>query len=417
MRDIFEEIFTSIRKNKLRTALTGFSIAWGIFMLIVLLGAGNGLQNGMMSNFNFMSSNSLTIYPGRTSMPFGGYQKGRSIKLKEEDGTLLKESFQENIPEVSPVISKQSLLSYKQDYTNTRIQGVLAPYQKLRNIKIKHGRFINEIDEQEHRKVIVIHKKTQETLLRNTAEPLGEYIRVGNIPFQVIGIYDDKGGSHNPEAIAPFSTISAIFNPDLTLGNLSVDLTGINTKEESENFVTRIREKLGRKYHFNPTDMNALWIWDRLKDYLQSQGIFNGIALFIWIIGIGTLIAGIVGVSNIMLITVKERTREFGIRKALGATPASILRLVLLESIFITSLFGYIGMVFGIGLTELVNMAMEKMPQSNDGDTPTIFLNPTVELNIVFMATGILIVAGLIAGYVPAKKAVNIKPIDALRGE
>ena len=418
MRDIFEEIFTSIRKNKLRTFLTGFSIAWGIFMLIVLLGAGNGLKNGMMENFNFMSRNSLTLYPGRTSMPHEGYQKGRRIKLKEDDGTFLQTNFPENVTDVSPLISTSQLLTYKQDYNNSQVQGVTPAYQSLRNIEMQAGRFINEMDQDLSRKVVVIHKKTSETLLRTSANPIGEYIRIGKIPFQVIGIYNDKGGSYNPEVLIPFATAGTIFSPDKTLRNLSVDLTGIHTQEESDEFVKKIRERLGNKHHFNSADTNAIWVWDRLKDFMQSQGIFNGISLFIWIIGIGTLIAGVVGVSNIMLITVKERTREFGIRKALGATPASILKLVLLESIFITALFGYIGMIFGVGLTELVNAGMGQMPQGGgDEQSPTIFLNPTVELSVVFMATAILIIAGLIAGYVPAKKAVSIKPIDALRGE
>ncbi|MEG2946690.1 MAG: FtsX-like permease family protein, partial [Bacteroidales bacterium] len=232
------------------------------------------------------------------------------------------------------------------------------------------------------------------------------------------GIYEDDGGSHNPEVLIPLTTSQAIFAPEGALNMLALDLTGINNAEESEAFVKQIRTKMGRKHYFNPEDSNAIWVWDRLSQFMQNQGIFNGISLFIWIIGIGTMIAGVVGVSNIMLITVKERTREFGIRKALGATPWSILRLVLFESIFITSIFGYIGMIAGVGLTELVNMGMESMGTTNtDEGTPTIFKNPTVDLNIVFLAVAILIVAGLIAGYVPAKKAVSIKPIDALRGE
>lgn len=418
MRDIFEEIFTSIRKNKLRTFLTGFSIAWGIFMLIILLGAGNGLQNGMMSNFRFMSKNSISLYPGQTSMPYAGYQKGRTIKLKDDDAQLLHSSFPENINATSSSIAAYNqLLTYKQDYTNTRVQGIQEAYKDIRNIEMKEGRFINDRDLLEKRKVMVIHQKTRETLLRTAPDPLGQYIRVGKVPFQVIGVYEDDGGSHNPEVLIPLTTSQAIFSPEGALNMLALDLSDINNAEESEAFVKQIRTKMGRKHYFNSEDSNAIWVWDRLSQFMQNQGIFNGIALFIWIVGIGTLIAGIVGVSNIMLITVKERTREFGIRKALGATPGSILRLVLFESIFITSIFGYIGMIAGVGLTELVNMGMEKMGGAADQDTPTIFKNPTVDLNIVFLAVIILIVAGLIAGYVPAKKAVSIKPIDALRGE
>lgn len=417
MRDLFEEIFSSIQKNKLRTFLTGFSIAWGIFMLIILLGSGNGLKNGMMENFRFMSSNSITIYPGYTSMPYHGLPKNRITRLKQEDGKFLLDNYPETIEGVSPVISEYLLITYKQDYTNTRIQGVASEYKQLRNIDIIQGRFINDADQKDKRKVIIVHKKTVETLLRTAANPIGEYLKVGNISFRIIGIYDDAGGSHNPELIIPFSTAQAIFNPSQQISNISLNLKGLSTAEETQNFITTIRQRIGNKYQFNPEDKNALWIWDRLSDYLQSQGIFNGIALFIWIIGLGTMIAGVVGVSNIMLITVKERTREFGIRKAIGATPASILRLVLFESIFITTLFGYIGLIFGVGLTELVNMGLDQMPPSTDEMKPTLFKNPTVDLNIIFLATAILIIAGLIAGYVPAKKAVSIKPIDALRGD
>ncbi|MGL4293633.1 MAG: ABC transporter permease, partial [Bacteroidales bacterium] len=361
----------------------------------------------------------LTLYPGRTSMPFDGYQKGRIIKLKEEDGLFLQNQFPDQISDISPSVSRNFLLSYKQEYTNSRVQGITNGYRDLRNIDIVSGRFINEMDQKQQRKVILIHKKTRETLLRAASNPLGEYIKVGKIPFQVIGIYDDQGGSNNPEVLIPFATASAIFSPDNVLGNLSLELKNLSSQKESEAFTQQIREKLGRKHHFSSTDMNAVWIWDRLKDFLQSQGIFNGIALFIWVIGIGTLIAGIVGISNIMLITVKERTREFGIRKALGATPASILRLILLESVLITSIFGYVGLIFGVGLTELISFGMRQMagPGATDHQSPTIFKDPTVDLGIVFMATAVLIIAGLIAGYVPAKKAVSIKPIDALRGD
>lgn len=418
MRDIFEEILTSIRKNKLRTFLTGFSIAWGIFMLIILLGAGNGLQNGMMSNFRFMSRNSISLYPGQTSMPYAGYQKGRNIKLKEDDAEVLQNSFTENITATSSNISSSNqTISYKQNYTSNRLQGIQPPYQDLRNIEMKQGRFINDHDLQERRKVMVIHQKTRESLLSTAANPIGEYVKVGKIPFQIIGIYEDDGRGQNPDVLIPLTTSEALFQPDGTLNMLALDLTDINNQEESEAFVKQVREKLGRKHFFNPEDHNAVWVWDHLSQFMQSQGIFNGIALFIWIVGIGTLIAGVVGVSNIMLITVKERTHEFGIRKALGATPASILRLVLFESIFITSIFGYVGMIAGVGLTEIVNIAMEKMSANATDDSPTIFQNPTVDIQIVLLAMLILIVAGLIAGYVPAKKAVSIKPIDALRGE
>ena len=272
----------------------------------------------------------------------------------------------------------------------------------------------------EQRKVVVINENTAKNLFLNGESALGKYVQINKILFQVVGIYTDMGGGgRNPSVYIPLNTAMAVFIPGKNYRNISFELKDINSEEESEAFTTVLREKLGKKQQFDPQDQNAIWIWDRLSNYLQTQGIFNGIALFVWIIAIGTLIAGVVGISNIMLITVKERTREFGIRKALGATPGSILRMILLESIIITAVFGYIGMVFGIGLTELINMGMENMSggAAANSETPTIFKNPTVDLSVVFMATGLLIVAGLIAGYIPAKKAVSIKPIEALRGE
>lgn len=422
MRDLFEEIYTSISKNKLRTFLTGFSIAWGIFMLIVLLASGNGLKNGMSENFNYMSKNSLTMWPGRTSTPYKGMQKGRNIKLEEEDVVYLKNTFPSVVGDISPVFSKWGqTISYGKEYTNSGIQGVYPDQLKLGNLEIASGkgRFINLSDLREERKVVVIHKKTADVLFRNGKSSIGEYVKINAVPFRIIGEYINQGGGdQNPPVYIPFTTANSIFNPSGRINSLSLSMNGLTTEEETKGFIEKLRERLGAKHQFDPKDQNALWIWDRLTDYLQTQGIFNGINLFVWIIGIGTLIAGVVGISNIMLITVKERTHEFGIRKALGATPISILSLVLVESIVITAVFGYIGMIFGVGLTELINYGMEQAATGPvDPNQPTIFKNPTVNLDVIFAATAILIIAGLIAGYVPAKKAVSIKPIDALRGE
>lgn len=424
MIDLLEEIFNSIRKNKLRTFLTGFSIAWGIFMLIILLASGNGLRNGMQENFRYMSSNSVSLYPGRTTMPYKGMPKGREIKLKEDDIDYLKKSFPTIVGDITPMTTTwNSTISYKQEYTNPRVEGVNAEYQRLRNIDViaGKGRFINEADLREDRKVALLHENTVKILFRNGENPLGQYVRINKIPFQVVGIYTDmSGGGQNPSVLIPYTTGIAIFTPSGDLRSIPFEMKTLQTKEETEAFIEEVRKRLGAKHQFDPADRNAIWIWDRLTDFLQAQGIFNGIALFVWIIAIGTLIAGVVGISNIMLITVKERTREFGIRKALGATPSSILRMILLESVIITAVFGYIGMVVGIGLTEMINMGMEQMAQqsaASGAESHTIFKNPTVDLGVVLMATLLLIVAGLIAGYVPAKKAVSIKPIEALRGE
>lgn len=423
MRDLFEEIASSIRKNKLRTALTGFSVAWGIFMLIVLLASGNGLRNGMLLGFGHMSTNSLSISPGSTSIPYNGMQKNRRIRIDQSDGTYLKQHLHEHIEGLVPVLNKNNTtVSFRKEYVNITITGVTPEFLALRNLELleNQGRFINVNDLEERRKVIAIHKKTADILFRGGETAVGSFVVVNKIPYRVIGVYDEpKGGNQNPPAYIPISTAIAHFSPSGYISNLNVTLKELDTKEESEAFVKQVRQELATKHAFSPDDMNAVWIRDRLSDFLQVQGIFNGINLFIWIIGIGTLIAGIVGISNIMMITVKERTKEFGIRKALGATPSSILVLVLTESVVITSMFGYIGLVLGIGLTEMVSagMAQAALNAPVEQGSPQIFKDPTVDLNIVLAATVVLIISGLFAGYVPAKRAVSIKPIEALRGE
>ncbi len=422
MGDFFEEIFTSIRKNKLRTFLTGFSIAWGIFMLIILLGSGNGLKNGMLENFRFMSTNSLSIFPGKTTIAYKGMAKSRRIAFKQDDVDMLKETLAPNAEKVIPLIrvGNKNIIN-KTEYTNTNIRGTTPDYLSFSKYYIveSKGRNINETDLKEERKVIVIHEKTAGILFEGNENPVGEYVKLENIPFKIVGLYSQfSGGEQNPRALIPYTTARSIFQPSGEINDISIELQGVENEEENKLFEEQIRSRLALKHQFDPTDKNALWIWNRLSEYMQTQGIFNGISLFVWIIGIGTLIAGVVGISNIMLITVKERTHEFGVRKALGATPLSILSLVLTESIIITAIFGYIGMIAGVGITELINYVMtQSMDNSGDENSVSIFKNPTVELNVIFMATVILIIAGLIAGYVPAKRAVSIKPIDALRGE
>lgn len=243
---------------------------------------------------------------------------------------------------------------------------------------------------------------------------LGKYLVVDGVAYQVIGIYEGEDRDQLPDVYVPLSTAQRIYNPAEGYRNINFMVEGLSTTEENEAFDTELRAKLGQKHTFDIQDRQAVWVWNKLKNYMQTMGIFKGINLFVWIIGIGTLIAGIVGISNIMLITVKERTKEFGIRKALGATPFSILKLIILEALLITGFFGYIGMVAGVGLTELVNNVMA---DAGSTEEMSIFRNPTVDLPIVISATVVLIVAGILAGYFPARKAVHIKPIEALRYE
>lgn len=414
MRDLWQEIMISIRTNKMRTFLTGFSIAWGIFMLIVLLAAGNGLKNGMQSNFRYMSTNSISIYEGYTTMPYQGFQKNRHILFTQADVDFFEQHLP-NMEHYSPIYNKwDSGITYGKKYTSGVMTGVRPEYINIRSIELIEGRFINQTDMIEKRKVVVVHKKRIEHLMSGMPA-LGAYVFIDKVPFQVVGIYDESGGDRNPSFYIPFSTSQAIFNPSGYITDISYSITGIETEEQEKAYVDQVRRLVANRMMFHPDDRNAVYIANRSADYRQTQQVFGAISLFIWIIGIGTLIAGIVGISNIMLITVKERTREFGIRKALGATPNSILGLVILESITITTMFGYMGLVVGIALTEGISVLLGD--GGGNGDGMTMFLNPTVELGVVFAATGVLIAAGVIAGYIPARKAVKIKPIEAMQAK
>lgn len=346
-------------------------------------------------------------------------QTNRPISFKDEDF----EAISRDNPEIdlkTASISRNDTLSYKEEYNSYSLDGVHPDKAKIDNIKmlVGNGRFINEIDIRQKRKVIVISPRIKEVLFKNE-DPLGKYVNAGKVAYQVIGIYKDEENSNNAPAYIPFSTAQALYNSGYGLDVFTFTVNGINTQEESDAFEERFRQQMARRHHYDPTDKRAIGMWNTLEEYIMLNGMTNGITLFIWIIGIGTLTAGIVGVSNIMLITVRERTREFGIRKAIGATPFSILKLIIVESILITAVFGYIGMVLGVGITEAINIAMENMNigKSTSREEMSIFLNPTVNLSIALASTGLLVIAGVLAGYFPARKAVKITAIEAMRTE
>lgn len=413
MRELFLEIWTSVRRNKLRTALTGFSVAWGIFMLVILLGSGNGLKNGVNSNFGNYATNSLDLFGGRTSKPYAGYEKNRRIKLRANDMEILKRDF----PEVDEVTAQSWFNSQRatcgNEFTSVRINGMTPAVARLEGIKIAEGRFINDNDLRNYRKVIVIDPMMNKLFFKGTSA-LGKQVKIGTAKFTVIGVEEGDAEYNSSECSIPLTTAQLLYkqnNPEVS--NIMVTVKGIKTTDELEAFEKRLRRRLAIEHQFDPEDESAIWIDNTMERFKAFQMVFWGINLFVWIIGLGTLLAGVVGVSNIMLVTVSERTAEFGIRKALGAKPASIIRLILTESICITAAFGYIGMVLGIAVMEGVNYILTQTPAGGRG--PTIFLDPTLDLRVVTSATVVLVVAGLIAGYIPAYRAAQLKTIDALR--
>lgn len=416
MTELIQEIYGTIMRNKLRTLLTGFSVAWGIFMLIVLLGAGNGLIHAFENQSEGMIMNSMKIYPGVTSQPYKGMKEGRNIYLTESDRYLTDTSFPHHIIQTGATVSKGDVtLTHGKEALSIELNGVYPNYPSLEAIKIKEGRFINKRDMEERRKVIILHEKTVQNLFPHTT-PIGKYLNAQGVSYQVVGIYTDLN-SFSPSALIPFTTLQTIYQKGDSIDNLTFTTKGLKTESLNEQFEADFRRTLGLKKQFSPQDEGAIWIWNRFTQYLQQQEATQILHTAIWIIGIFTLLSGIVGVSNIMLITVRERTHEFGIRKALGAKPISILWLIISESVAITTFFGYIGMVAGIGVTEYMNKIAGKQTMDMGVFSMTFFENPTVDLSIATEATFTLVVAGTLAGVFPARKAVKIRPIEALRAD
>ncbi|MDD4514005.1 ABC transporter permease [Massilibacteroides sp.] len=416
------EIWSTIKKNKLRTFLTGFSVAWGIFMLIVLLGASNGLRNGIMYNFRNMADNKVNVWARYTTLPYDGLPTNRRIQFTEEDLAAISNEHPE-IDLKSATIYRSDTISFGEEYVTGSLNGVFPAHAKINFITMNagNGRFLNDLDIYGRRKVIVISPRMAEVLFREIS-PLGQYVKIGAGMFQVVGVYHDEDKSNDSPAYIPFSTGQLLYNKGYGLSNLMFTVKGVLTEEDNKAFEDRFRASMAKRHRFDPADKNAIGMWSTANEFRMMNGMMNGITFFVWIVGIGTLMAGIVGVSNIMLITVRERTREFGIRKAIGAKPSSILQLIIFESIMVTAVFGYVGMLGGIGLTEIINYGME-MSQAgastggNMGENTSIFRNPTVSLGISISATLLIIIAGVLAGYFPARKAVKVSAVEAMRYE
>lgn len=419
--DVWQEIFSTIKKNKLRTFLTGFSVAWGIFMLMVLLGSGNGLQNAAIESYSVASQNLIWLNPGETSIPYHGLKEGQPVKFRNDDYSYLNEKA-ENIDLVSSHfrLPGNIIYTYKNETGSFSIGSCHPTIEYIERQKVISGRFINDLDIKDFRKVIAIGEGIRDALFKSE-DPIGKWLKINNIPFLVVGVFksnarNNSGAPQDRTSYIPVSTAQRIFSGADRVHSITVTTKMVNTIEEAEAIKDKLRQEMASRHNFDPMDKKALGTFDRLSDYLRTMKIFQAIKIFIWIIGIGTLIAGIVGVGNIMLILVKERTREIGIRKALGASPSSVIGLILLESTLITTVAGYTGLVMGTGIMEAINYGLEKMVASGGGNG-IFFRNPTVDITTALTSTLILIVSGAIAGYLPARKASAVKPIEALRDE
>lgn len=413
--DNWAEIFSSIKKNKLRTFLTGFSISWGILMFCILLSAGNGLRNGMQSSFGTRSVNSVQYWGRRTSIPFEGFPDRRPINLDEKDIEYIRGGVPEAV-EVSPMIFVNPSVSFGDKNTSASFQGVTANYAIINGITIKdnQGRFLNDMDIKGNRKVAVINERLKEILFGKDEDPVGKTVIADKLSFIVVGVFHEQTWGNQEKAYIPLSTAQLLYRGGHGYDDISFTLKNLKTEEENKAFEERFREGMSVVHHYDPQDKRAIGIWNQLQNYLQFVGIFNGISAFIWIIGVGTLVAGVIGVSNIMLISVRERTREIGIRKALGAKPASILGSILMESVFIMSIFGYVGMFLGVAMGELASSILEAPGME---EITNVVRNPTINLSVAIGAMLVLIVSGLFAGYFPALKAVRISPVEAMRAE
>ena len=416
--ELLNEIWQTARRNKLRTTLTGFAVAWGIFMIVVLLGAGNGLINANMEQSGAWLTNSMEAYGGSTSKPYKGLSEGRSISLNTKDLEATESEFKNTIDNVGATYYYSTIVSHGEQYMSLQIMGIYPIHSSIVKRSLICGRNINDIDLKEKRKVLVLtDKQAKELEPKDYKKLLGKYVKVGNFSFKVVGIYKTPGDGES-SAYAAYSTIKSIYGANTnSIGNLEFTFHGLKTEEDNNAFEKVYRRRLNANHQAHPEDERAIWLWNGYTQSLQMEQGISIIRTALWIVGLFTLLSGIVGVSNIMLITVKERTHEFGIRKAIGAKPWNVLKLIITESVIITTFFGYIGMVLGVAANEYMDATIGHETIDTGLFKSTMFLNPTVGLDVCFEATMVMIIAGTIAGLIPAFKASRIRPIEALRAD
>lgn len=419
MRELIKEIWSTSKRNKLRTSLTGFAVAWGIFMLIFLLGAGNGLINAQLQQSTRFLANSMRVFPGETSKAYKGLKEGRSITLNDRDILISNQTYGQYVDDVGGRLEQYNVnINYGDNYVASQsLVGVAPTHPKIDKTELIAGRFINEIDMKEQRKNVVLSRSQAKELCKDYRSLVGKNVKISNLNFQVVGIYKDDESRNNTEAFIAYSTIKTIYAKGDDAGSLEFTIKNLKTKEDNKQFEKNYRASINNNHQAAPDDERTIWLWNRYMDNIQMN---QGIAIMqtaLWIVGLFTLLSGIVGVSNIMLITVKERTREFGVRKAIGAKPWSILKLIITESIIITSFFGYIGMVCGVAANEIMDATIGHTTVDTGLFKAAMFVNPTVGIGTCIGATITIVIAGTIAGVIPAIKAARIRPIEALRAE
>ena len=416
---LLSEVWSTSKRNKLRTSLTGFAVAWGIFMLIFLLGAGNGLINAQLQQSTRFLANSMRVFPGETSKAYKGLKEGRSITLNDKDILISNQTYGQYVDDVGGRLEQYNVnINYGDNYVASQsLVGVAPTHPKIDKTELIAGRFINEIDMKEQRKNVVLSRSQAKELCKDYRSLVGKNVKISNLNFQVVGIYKDDESRNNTEAFIAYSTIKTIYAKGDDAGSLEFTIKNLKTQEDNEQFEKNYRASINNNHQAAPDDDRTIWLWNRYMDNIQMN---QGIAIMqtaLWIVGLFTLLSGIVGVSNIMLITVKERTREFGVRKAIGAKPWSILKLIITESIIITSFFGYIGMVCGVAANEIMDATIGHTTVDTGLFKAAMFVNPTVGLGTCIGATITIVIAGTIAGLIPAIKAARIRPIEALRAE
>lgn len=407
MTDLINEILATLRHNKLRTALTGFAVSWGIFLLIVLLSVSQGLVNGMNAMFSKSDPNTMSIFGGTAHKPYQGLTDDRNIRLRERDIPIIQARNSDVVSHISAEINTDApIISTSKDYVTGGYHGMYPSAIKADGLTMTAGRYINDNDMRLARRVIVLHQDNARNLFGDD-DPIGQTVKVGDLSFTVIGVY---AHDWNHNSFVPYTTARKLSGGKNDVNRIIIGVQNISSVEEATATENAMYTILGNEHNFDPSDKSALWVWNNINQYLTQSSATGALKIAVWVIGLLTMLSGIVGVSNIMFVSVRERTHEIGVRRAIGARPLSILKQVILESVAITTLFGYIGIVMGVALSQLIDFIATKA-------NAEFIQNPTVDLGVALQVTLVLVIAGALAGLFPALKSLKIKPVEALRDE